>query len=728
MASKSRGKVRAANNDVSKGNDRRNLNFIKINTSLSQNQTAVALQDSLSHVPVSDGWQDRSLVWNCPGAAGKSFHRVVKIGSVNTISTSWCLLRLKLVVGRRTNALLSLGLIIHIEWKQGDFIEAFGFFVYASPIPSVRKLLWDKLLDISQCCSGPWCVAGDFNALLSNDEKKGGSDRNSAYCNFFWCWFDSAGKINLGFTGAKFTWRKGLLFERLDRALCNKVWDSFGNIVNSKYRVPAQLEQIQRALEHNPRNDFYILEEELRLEYERILTEEELYWYQKSCSKWLSYGDRNTRYFHSLSMKRSRRNRINMLKDDSDQWCEDQQSLKNLAVQFFSNLYFEDRVVFPSCPFSNKFPLLDPDEVEMLGKNVGDDEIRTALFQMDPMKAQGLDGYNVFLFQKNWHVIGRDVCSFVKSIFCGSISVESINQALIVLIPKVEALMNKIVGDAQARFVPRRQISDNIIIMQEIIHYMRNKRSGKQLMAIKVDLEKADDRLGWDFIHSTLMDVGIPSNMIAVIIVYHICYYEDLVEWLSHGIQESVDKKKWRPICLSQGRPPLSHLFFADDLLLFAEASVSQMEVVLNRTSISCAILRLQWTSTAKNLSLAGRITLTKSVLMAIPSYATQTTSLSSSICRDIEKHYQKFIWGWKKDGVEIPLVKWSALWVRILRSKYCVDEDELIPNLFKKVNASWIWKNIMRVWNLMQNAIWWSIGDGKRISFWTDKWIPNRD
>ncbi|KAF2301983.1 hypothetical protein GH714_031134 [Hevea brasiliensis] len=212
--------------------------------------------------------------------------------------------------------------------------------------------------------------------------------------------------------------------------------DSFGNIVNSKYRVLAQLEQIQRALEHNPRNDFYILEEELRLEYERILTEEELYWYQKSCSKWLSYGDRNTRYFHSLSMKRSRRNRINMLKDDSDQWCEDQQSLKNLAVQFFSNLYFEDRVVFPSCPFSNKFPLQDPDEVEMLGKNVGDDEIRTALFQMDPMKAQGLDGYNVFLFQKNWHVIGRDVCSFVKSIFCGSISVESINQALIVLIPK----------------------------------------------------------------------------------------------------------------------------------------------------------------------------------------------------------------------------------------------------------------------------------------------------
>ena len=35
-------------------------------------------------------------------------------------------------------------------------------------------------------------------------------------------------------------------------------------------------------------------------------------------------------------------------------------------------------------------------------------------------------------------------------------------------------------------------------------------------MAIKVDLEKAYDRLRWDFIHDTLKDVGLPKEFIRI--------------------------------------------------------------------------------------------------------------------------------------------------------------------------------------------------------------------
>jgi hypothetical protein len=36
-------------------------------------------------------------------------------------------------------------------------------------------------------------------------------------------------------------------------------------------------------------------------------------------------------------------------------------------------------------------------------------------------------------------------------------------------------------------------------------------------MAIKVDLEKAYDKLRWDFIRDTLMDAGLPSQFVDLV-------------------------------------------------------------------------------------------------------------------------------------------------------------------------------------------------------------------
>ena len=55
-------------------------------------------------------------------------------------------------------------------------------------------------------------------------------------------------------------------------------------------------------------------------------------------------------------------------------------------------------------------------------------------------------------------------------------------------------------------FVPRRDVTDNIIVAQEIIHSMRWMKGKRGVMAIKVDLEKAYDRLRWSFIRDTLID------------------------------------------------------------------------------------------------------------------------------------------------------------------------------------------------------------------------------
>ena len=47
----------------------------------------------------------------------------------------------------------------------------------------------------------------------------------------------------------------------------------------------------------------------------------------------------------------------------------------------------------------------------------------------------------------------------------------------------------------QSSFVPGRHNTNNIVIAQEAIHSMRNKKGKVGWMTIKMDLEKANDRL-----------------------------------------------------------------------------------------------------------------------------------------------------------------------------------------------------------------------------------------
>ena len=78
--------------------------------------------------------------------------------------------------------------------------------------------------------------------------------------------------------------------------------------------------------------------------------------------------------------------------------------------------------------------------------------------------------------------------------------------------------MEKLVNPIQSKFVPGRHITDNIIVTQDIAHSMGKMTRKNSYMTIKVDLEKAYDRLSWDFIFDTLNDIGIPPRLTTVII------------------------------------------------------------------------------------------------------------------------------------------------------------------------------------------------------------------
>ena len=53
------------------------------------------------------------------------------------------------------------------------------------------------------------------------------------------------------------------------------------------------------------------------------------------------------------------------------------------------------------------------------------------------------------------------------------------------------------------------------------------------------------------------------------------------MERLGHINDQAIRERRCTPISVSHHGPPLSHLFFADDLLLFAEASENQINAIM---------------------------------------------------------------------------------------------------------------------------------------------------
>ena len=145
-------------------------------------------------------------------------------------------------------------------------------------------------------------------------------------------------------------------------------------------------------------------------------------------------------------------------------------------------------------------------------------------------------------------MVGESVRNEVKKIFANHRVPEDLNHTLIALIPKqlgpetvshfrpislcntvykivskilvhrIKPLLPKLISPMQAAFLEGRRGSDNVIIAQELIYSLGNRRGKDGYMVVKIDLEKAYDRLEWSFIRMILIHFGFPENIIKLIL------------------------------------------------------------------------------------------------------------------------------------------------------------------------------------------------------------------
>ena len=76
--------------------------------------------------------------------------------------------------------------------------------------------------------------------------------------------------------------------------------------------------------------------------------------------------------------------------------------------------------------------------------------------------------------------------------------------SLLIIVARIRPLLTNLISPIQSAFVLGRRGMDNVLIAQELLYSLDHKKGKVGYMAVKLDLEKAYDRLEWNFIHKVL--------------------------------------------------------------------------------------------------------------------------------------------------------------------------------------------------------------------------------
>ena len=321
---------------------------------------------------------------------------------------------------------------------------------------------------------------------------------------------------------------------------------------------------------------------------------------------------------------------------------EDNEGIAECLVQYYQNLFCSINQQFCSSA-TNSIQIVITEEMNSkLSFEFSHLEVKQAINQMAPLKASGPDDMPPLFYQHYWNLIGDDISNTVLHYLNSGTLLERLNHTFITLIPKnknpvfasefrpislcnvlykifskvlanrLKKILPNIITENQSAFTKSCLISNNILIAFESLHSMQ-KHTGKEgFMAIKLDMSKVYDKVEWSYLQSVMEKMGFTKNWISLMmlcvktVTYSILVNgepKDIIipsrgirqgdslspflfllctEGLNELLNKAAHQGYIKGYSLCRNRPRLTHLFFADDSLLFCRAIIEECQRVLD--------------------------------------------------------------------------------------------------------------------------------------------------
>ncbi|XP_062118568.1 uncharacterized protein LOC133832210 [Humulus lupulus] len=367
---------------------------------------------------------------------------------------------------------------------------------------------------------------------------------------------------------------------RLKHVLWRFNWRVMGDVGCNFGRSKYLFQQAQSTLYDYPSNISMIsTKREAYLEFSRQEKIYESFLRQKSKITWLRFGDENSSYFHASFKKRKVANRIvSFISADG--------TISFLGCASRYNVHIDPQ----SITFG---PVLDLDTQLELSKPFSLHDVKVALFSIHSVKSHGPDGYGAGFFKDLWKDIGKEVSLAVLDFFETGKIPKSLNETLLVLIPKVDQ--------------PTNAAGFRLITCYLIKVY--NRKNSSPRCAMKIDLSKAYDSIDWDFLENLLNALCFPSRFIRWIMVclrgasYSLVMngriqghfkggkglrqgdpispmlFVIVMDYLTRILIKASKEKGFifHPMCKSLN---LVNLCFADDLLIFCKTNSQSVQIL----------------------------------------------------------------------------------------------------------------------------------------------------
>jgi hypothetical protein len=212
------------------------------------------------------------------------------------------------------------------------------------------------------------------------------------------------------------------------------------------------------------------------------------------------------------------------------------------AVSFYKTLFGkeEDNGVSVGDDFWEDHEKVSEEENAMLEAPFSETEVKEVVFGSYAEGAPGPDGFSFLFYQVFWDIIKNDLMQLVNSFEKNLLNLDRLNFAMITLLPKepdarnlkkyrpisllncsfkifgkllnnrLIKVANRLIASNQIAFIKGRYILESVVAAHEIVHEVHRKNESG--IILKLDYEKAYDRVSWNFLEEMLTKRGFGAK------------------------------------------------------------------------------------------------------------------------------------------------------------------------------------------------------------------------